>query len=112
MPVAAIMETTGMRRNPLELLLGRMAKEGEIKRVGMGVYADKDYTPPSAPDAKPSRKHGANGSVASVSSVASPRGVQTDRQKQQVAITAHAYNGMEEVSRRRNRGYPLVARPH
>src|SRR5215467_5458992 len=41
MEIPALMEATGMKRNPLELLLGRMAKSGEIKRVGTGLYAHK-----------------------------------------------------------------------
>jgi hypothetical protein len=49
MRIAALTETVGMKRNPLELLLGRMAKDGEIKRVSKGQYAHKDYTPPEDP---------------------------------------------------------------
>jgi hypothetical protein len=43
-----------MKRNALELLLGRMAKGGRIKRVGEGLYAHKDYTPPNGPERRPS----------------------------------------------------------
>ena len=46
MGIAALIQATGTKRNPLELLLGRMAKDGDIKRVGKGLYAHKDYTPP------------------------------------------------------------------
>jgi len=54
MGIAALVEATGMKRNALELLLGRMAKGGKIKRVGEGLYAHKDYTPPNDPERKPS----------------------------------------------------------
>ena len=36
--VGAIMAETGLKRNAADLLLGRMAKEGEIVRVGRGRY--------------------------------------------------------------------------
>src|SRR5215471_8555950 len=46
----ALMEETGMKRNPLAVLLGRMAKEDEIQRLGKGLYAHKDYvSPPDHP---------------------------------------------------------------
>ena len=54
MGIAALVEATGMKRNSLELLLGRMAKEEAIKRVSKGQYAHKDYTPPKDPERKPS----------------------------------------------------------
>jgi hypothetical protein len=46
MRISALIEATGMKRNPIEVLLGRMAKDGEIQRVGKGLYAHKDYVPP------------------------------------------------------------------
>ena len=50
MGIAALMEATGThKRNSLELLLGRMAKDGDIKRVGKGLYAHKDHTTPPEP---------------------------------------------------------------
>jgi hypothetical protein len=62
MKIPALMEATGMKRNPLEVLLGRMAKEGEIQRIGKGLYAHIDYVTPSddPPPANPSdkTKHG------------------------------------------------------
>src|SRR5262249_32721819 len=58
MTIPALMEATGMKRNPLEVLLGRMAKEGEIRRIGKGLYAHLDYVPPSddPPPANPPNK--------------------------------------------------------
>jgi hypothetical protein len=47
MTIPALMEKTGMKRNPLEILLGRMAKEGKIQRIGKGLYAHLDYVSPS-----------------------------------------------------------------
>ena len=62
MQIAALIEATGMKRNPVEVLLGRMAKDGEIQRVGKGLYAHKDYVSPpdDLPPAKPpsKNKHG------------------------------------------------------
>ena len=62
MRIPALMEATGMKRNPLEVLLGRMAREGEIQRIGKGLYAHKDYVSPpdDLPPAKPpsKNKHG------------------------------------------------------
>src|SRR5262245_12918013 len=50
MRIPALMEATGMKRNPLEVLLGRMAREGEIQRIGKGLYAHKQYvSPPDDP---------------------------------------------------------------
>ncbi len=46
MTVTALMEATGIKRNALDLLLSRMAKAGEVKRIKTGLYAHKDYTPP------------------------------------------------------------------
>lgn len=38
--VQAIMDETGLRpRNKVDLLLGRMVKEGAIERRGRGIYA-------------------------------------------------------------------------
>jgi hypothetical protein len=58
MTIPALMEETGMKRNPLEVLLGRMAKEGEIQRIGKGLYAHLDYVSPpdDPPPAKPPNK--------------------------------------------------------
>jgi hypothetical protein len=50
MTVPALNEATGIKRNALELTLGRMAKDGEIKRLSRGLYAHKDYTPPDPED--------------------------------------------------------------
>jgi AAA domain len=59
MTIPALMEETGMKRNPLDVLLGRMAKEGEIQRVGKGLYAHKDYVSPpdDPPPANPPNKN-------------------------------------------------------
>ena len=48
-----------MKRNPLDVLLGRMAKEGKIQRVGKGLYAHKDYVSPpdDLPPANPPSKN-------------------------------------------------------
>src|SRR6516225_10295368 len=46
MRISELMAATWMKRNPLELLLGRMVKDGSIRRTGAGLYAHKDYTPP------------------------------------------------------------------
>jgi len=46
MRITELMGTTGMKRNNLEALLGKLVKEQSIKRVGAGLYAHKDYTPP------------------------------------------------------------------
>ena len=59
MTIAALIEATWMKRNPLDLALSRMSKAGDIKRIKTGLYAHKDYTP--APPDKPKR------SVSSVS---------------------------------------------
>ena len=77
MTIPALMEETGMKRNPLEVLLGRMAKESEIQRVGKGLYAHKDYIsppddlPPANPPSK--TKHGNSKRGAPRRSVASVR---------------------------------------
>jgi hypothetical protein len=70
--VTELVAATGMKRNPLELHLGRMVKEGLIKRTGSGVYAHKDYLdePPKPNGADNKAKSDAKGkSVRSVSSV-------------------------------------------
>jgi hypothetical protein len=54
MRINALMAATGMKRNPLELLLGKMVKDEAIKRVGIGLYATIDYTEPPKPD-KPTK---------------------------------------------------------
>jgi hypothetical protein len=55
MDISALMGATGTKeRNRLEVLLGRMAKDGGIKRVGKGLYAHKDYPPPNDPERRPS----------------------------------------------------------
>jgi hypothetical protein len=73
--IAGLIEATGMNRNSLELLLGRMARDGEIKRVGKGRYAHKNYTPPKEP--RPDKDEPANppdkASVASGSARQMPR---------------------------------------
>jgi hypothetical protein len=53
MTIAALVEATDMKRNALELLLGRMVKDRDIRRVGKGIYAHKDYTPPSKSKRRP-----------------------------------------------------------
>ena len=59
MTIPALMEETGMKRNPLEVLLGRMATKGEIRRIGKGLYAHLDYVSPpdDLPPAKPPSKN-------------------------------------------------------
>jgi AAA domain len=52
MTIPALIEETGMKRNALDVLLGRMAKEGKIQRIGKGLYAHLDYvSPPDDPPA-------------------------------------------------------------
>ena len=86
MRIPALMEATGMKRNPLEVLLGRMAREGEIQRIGKGLYAHKDYVSPpdDLPPAKPpsKNKHGKSKRGTPRQSVASVRSskVLTDRE--------------------------------
>jgi hypothetical protein len=43
MRINTLVAATGMKRNPLELLLGKMVKAQLIKRTGSGLYAHKDY---------------------------------------------------------------------
>src|SRR5262249_7435114 len=86
MRIPALMEATGMKRNPLEVLLGRMAREGEIQRIGKGLYAHIDYVTPSddPPPANPPNKskHGKSKRGTPRQSVASVRSskVLTDRE--------------------------------
>jgi hypothetical protein len=68
MKVTELVAATGMKRNPLELLLGRMVRDGLIKRTGPGCYAHKDYVEPARPNAADKRK-----SVRSVPSVSPAR---------------------------------------
>jgi hypothetical protein len=67
------MEETGMKRNALDVLLGRMAKDGKIQRLGKGLYAHLDYvSPPANPPNKTKHANSKRGtprrSVASVRS--------------------------------------------
>ena len=86
MTIPALMEETGMKRNPLAVLLGRMAKESGIQRVGKGLYAHKDYVSPpdDPPPANPPNKtkHGKSKRGTPRQSVASVRSskVLTDRE--------------------------------
>jgi DNA-binding HxlR family transcriptional regulator len=48
MRVNELVAATGMKRNALDLLLGKMVRDGLIKRVGRGQYAHKDYVPPES----------------------------------------------------------------
>jgi len=75
MQIAALIEATGMKRNPVEVLLGRMAKDGEIQRVGKGLYAHKDYVSPpdDLPPANPPSKNKQSKRGAPRQSVASVR---------------------------------------
>jgi hypothetical protein len=50
MKITELMAATNMRRNPLDLLLGKMVKAQLIRRVGPGLYALNDYTPPPEPE--------------------------------------------------------------
>jgi AAA domain len=62
MTIPALIEATEMKRNALDVLLGRMAKEDEIQRVGKGLYAHKDYAPPpdDVPPGNPRSKNKPN----------------------------------------------------
>jgi hypothetical protein len=77
MTIPALIEATGMKRNALDVLLGRMAKEGEIQRVGKGLYAHKNYVSPpdDPPPANPPNKtkHGKSKRGTPRQSVASVR---------------------------------------
>jgi hypothetical protein len=66
MHISELMGATWMKRNALELLLGRMVRDGSIKRMGSGRYAHKNYEPP-----KPSKPDDEGKSVPSVSYVPS-----------------------------------------
>jgi hypothetical protein len=82
MTIAALVEATHMKRNPLEVLLSRMTKDGEIKRLEKGHYAHKDYIPiddpPKGNRSKPPRR-----SVASVPSSRRPTDSETERRSVQ-----------------------------
>jgi hypothetical protein len=41
MPIADLVTATGMKRNNLERLLNSMVKDGEVVRVGRGVYGPR-----------------------------------------------------------------------
>jgi hypothetical protein len=71
MRISELMATTWMKRNPLELLLGKMVKERSIKRIGVGLYAHKDYNPPPEPHGKSVRSVSPSGQI-------SDRGQPTD----------------------------------
>jgi hypothetical protein len=62
--VTALVVATEMKRNPLEVLLGRMVKDQTIQRIKAGLYAHKDYVQPPPPD-KPTK----TSPIRSVSSV-------------------------------------------
>jgi hypothetical protein len=68
MTITALMDATGMKRNPLEILLGRMVRDGAIKRIGKGQYARTDYMSPATDDPPSEEKLGRkrSRSVASV----------------------------------------------
>jgi hypothetical protein len=68
MRISELMAATWMKRNPLELLLGKMVKAQSIKRTGSGHYAHKDYVEPPKPKEADKRK-----SVRSVLSVSPAR---------------------------------------
>jgi AAA domain len=97
MTIPDLMEETGMKRNPLEVLLGRMAKESKIQRVRKGLYAHKDYVsspddlPPSDPPSKTKHgksKHGTpRRSVASVRSSKVPTDLETEAPSAQTQET-------------------------
>jgi hypothetical protein len=96
MQIAALIEATGMKRNPLEVLLGRMAKDGNIRRVAKGLYADKNYTPPPNDDPTSEEKLGRKGhrSVASVSSSTRPTVCETERRSAQESENKGANTGI------------------
>ena len=94
MQIAALIEATGMKRNPLEVLLGRMAKDGNIRRVAKGLYADKNYTPPPNDDPTSEEKLGRNRSVASVSSSTRPTVCETERRSAQELENKGANTGI------------------
>jgi hypothetical protein len=72
--INTLIEETGMKRNPLEVLLGRMAKQGEIQRVGKGSYAHADYVEPARTAPEKSKNSKAGKGAASVQ----PPTAQTD----------------------------------
>jgi hypothetical protein len=91
MHISALTAATWMRRNPLELLLGRMVKDGSIKRLGSGRYAHKDHAEQPRPTKKPTKAYDPHKSVRSVSSVSpsgqiSARGQPTDGAQKSAGI--------------------------
>ena len=85
MTIGALVEATGMKRNALEVLLGRMVKDGAVLRVAKGVYATPDYVPP--PDDNPSAKGAKDKSRRSVSpSAAATDGRQMPRGSQHIDV--------------------------
>jgi hypothetical protein len=50
MKVTELVAATGMKRNPLELLLGKLVRERLIQRISIGIYAHNEYQPPRKPD--------------------------------------------------------------
>ena len=95
MTIPALIEATGMKRNPLDVLLGRMAKEGKIQRIEKGLYAHLDYVsppddlPPANPPSKTNRgKRGTpRRSVASVRSSKVPTDRETEAPSAQAQET-------------------------
>jgi hypothetical protein len=77
MRINELVAATGMKRNPLELLLGRMLKDGSIRRTGTGRYPHKDYIEPAKPNRAQKRKK--RKSVRSVSSVSPARQMEDER---------------------------------
>jgi hypothetical protein len=75
MGISELMGATWMKRNPLDLLLGKLVKDQLIKRTSPGRYAHKDYVEPPKLNAADKRK-----SVRSVSSVWPPRQMKDGRQ--------------------------------
>jgi hypothetical protein len=64
MGINELVAATGMKRNPLELLLGKMVKLQLIKRTGSGRYAHKDYIEPSERSVRSVRPVSASGQMA------------------------------------------------
>jgi len=62
MSVADLIAATGLRRTTLDPLLSRMLSDPnpQIKRIKQGVYAHKDWTPPSEPTTRKRRSDLAN----------------------------------------------------
>jgi hypothetical protein len=51
MRINELVAATGMKRNPLELLLGKMIKDQLIRRLNIGLYVHKEYGSPPQPAA-------------------------------------------------------------